>query len=39
VGWLDKRSGKLVPARVPGDAAHPVLAPAPGTYVVETPGA
>ena len=39
VGWLEKRSGKLVPARVPGDAAHPVLAPSPGTYVVETPSA
>lgn len=36
-GWLAKRSGKLVPARAPGDAAHPALAPAPGTYVVETP--
>ncbi len=33
--WLAERSGKMVPARVPGDAAHPVLAPAPGTYVRE----
>jgi len=32
-GWLAKRSGKMVPAREPGDAAHPSLGPAPGTYV------
>lgn len=31
--WLAKRSGKQVPARVPGDSTHPVLCPAPGTYV------
>jgi polyhydroxyalkanoate synthase len=31
--WLAKRSGPMVAARAPGDAAHPVLAPAPGTYV------
>ncbi len=31
--WLKKRSGKQVPAREPGDSAHPPLAPAPGTYV------
>ncbi|WP_397541404.1 class I poly(R)-hydroxyalkanoic acid synthase [Roseovarius salis] len=31
--WLRKRSGKKVPARAPGDAEHPPLAPAPGTYV------
>ncbi|MCR8547640.1 class I poly(R)-hydroxyalkanoic acid synthase [Salipiger sp. P9] len=31
--WLRKRSGKLVPARQPGDSAHPPLCPAPGTYV------
>jgi len=31
--WLRKRSGKKVDARVPGDADHPALAPAPGTYV------
>jgi polyhydroxyalkanoate synthase len=35
--WLAKRSGAKVPARTPGDSEHPVLAPAPGTYVVETP--
>ncbi|MEM1130042.1 MAG: class I poly(R)-hydroxyalkanoic acid synthase [Pseudomonadota bacterium] len=32
--WLRKRSGKQVPARSPGDSAHPELAPAPGTYVM-----
>ncbi|MFD3189534.1 class I poly(R)-hydroxyalkanoic acid synthase [Sedimentitalea sp. HM32M-2] len=31
--WLKARSGKQVPAREPGDSTHPVLAPAPGTYV------
>ncbi|MFN3663947.1 PHA/PHB synthase family protein [Yoonia sp.] len=31
--WLTPKSGKSVPARTPGDADHPVLAPAPGTYV------
>jgi len=31
--WLAKRSGKMVPARQPGDDEHPPLAPAPGTYV------
>ena len=36
--WLKPRSGKLVPARKPGaKESHPVLAAAPGTYVVETP--
>lgn len=35
--WLSPRSGKMVPARIPGDATHPVLAPAPGTYVVAQP--
>jgi polyhydroxyalkanoate synthase len=32
--WLAERSGRMVRARQPGDAAHPPLAPAPGTYVV-----
>lgn len=32
--WLARRSGKKVPARVPGTKSHPVLAPAPGTYVI-----
>ena len=36
--WLAKRSGKKVPARTPGDSTHPVLAPAPGTYVLSKPG-
>lgn len=35
--WLAKRSGPMVPARQPGDAAHPSLAPAPGTYVTAAP--
>ncbi len=33
--WLAERSGAMVPARVPGGAKHPVLGPAPGTYVSE----
>ncbi len=35
IEWLAKSSGKQVPARAPGDSDHPVLCPAPGTYVVE----
>ena len=35
--WLAERSGKWVHAREPGDADHPPLAPAPGTYVTEVP--
>ncbi len=35
--WLKKKSGAQVPAREPGDSGHPVLAPAPGTYVLEQP--
>ncbi|MFX0544101.1 PHA/PHB synthase family protein [Roseovarius sp. S1116L3] len=31
--WLKPRSGKLVPAREPGDSSHPALADAPGDYV------
>ncbi|MCM2561443.1 class I poly(R)-hydroxyalkanoic acid synthase [Lutimaribacter sp. EGI FJ00015] len=31
--WLARRSGKMVPAREPGDSTHPPLCPAPGTYV------
>ncbi|MYM56476.1 PHA/PHB synthase family protein [Thalassovita mangrovi] len=31
--WLRKRSGKMVPARTPGDSGYPALEPAPGTYV------
>ncbi|WP_425092595.1 PHA/PHB synthase family protein [Tropicimonas sp. S265A] len=36
-GWLARRSGKQVEARQPGDSTHPVLAAAPGTYVVSRP--
>ncbi|OSP54258.1 class I poly(R)-hydroxyalkanoic acid synthase [Pseudoruegeria sp. SK021] len=32
--WLSKRAGKQVPARDPGSDTHPVLAAAPGTYVL-----
>lgn len=31
--WLSKRSGKMIPARNPGDSGHEVLESAPGTYV------
>ena len=34
--WLKSRSGKKVPARVAGaKKSHPILCPAPGTYVKE----
>ncbi|GAA5071994.1 class I poly(R)-hydroxyalkanoic acid synthase [Roseibacterium beibuensis] len=33
--WLASRSGKQVAARVPGEGGYKVLAPAPGTYVLE----
>ena len=32
--WLAAKSGKQVPARIPGDSGYPVLTAAPGTYVV-----
>jgi polyhydroxyalkanoate synthase len=35
--WLSKRSGKKIPARIPGDSTNKVLGPAPGTYVVSQP--
>mgnify|MGYP001147163945 CR=1 FL=1 len=35
--WLRPRSGKMIAARPLGDSRHPVLAPAPGTYVTEIP--
>ena len=35
--WLAARSGEQVPARQPGDKDHPVLAPAPGAYVLAKP--
>ncbi len=38
IDWLKTRSGKMVPARSPGDAAHPPLAEAPGSYVSADPG-
>ena len=31
--WIKAQSGKMVPAREPGDSTHPALCPAPGTYV------
>ncbi len=31
--WLRPRSGEEIPAREPGDSAHPPLADAPGDYV------
>jgi len=37
--WLAERSGQMVKARAPGDSKHPVLAPAPGTYVSAKPKA
>ena len=37
--WLAERSGKRIAARALGDSAHPVLAAAPGTYVLERPEA
>jgi polyhydroxyalkanoate synthase len=36
--WLAAQSGGQTPARVPGDSTHPVLGPAPGTYVTAVPG-
>ncbi len=35
--WLAERSGEMVPAGDLGDKKHPILAPAPGTYVLESP--
>ena len=35
--WLGSRSGKQVPARIPGDGGREILAPAPGVYVTEDP--
>lgn len=35
--WIRPRSGRLIPARIPGDSSHKVLCEAPGTYVSETP--
>ena len=33
--WLAKRSGKMIPARYPGDDGQKILADAPGTYVTK----
>lgn len=33
--WLKKRGGKMIPARIPGEASHSVLCNAPGTYVAK----
>lgn len=35
--WLSKRAGAKVAARKPGGPQHPVLAEAPGTYVLQKP--
>ena len=35
--WLKGRSGKMIPAREPGDKAHPPLCAAPGEYVRSIP--
>ncbi|WP_298493851.1 class I poly(R)-hydroxyalkanoic acid synthase [uncultured Maritimibacter sp.] len=35
--WLASRSGDKRPAPALGDSSHPVLAPAPGTYVLARP--
>jgi polyhydroxyalkanoate synthase len=35
--WLAGQSGKMVPARTPGDSQHPALGPAPGSYVIAEP--
>ncbi len=36
--WLAERSGRQVPARQAGGPDHPVLGPAPGSYVTAVPG-
>ncbi|WP_159979112.1 PHA/PHB synthase family protein [Roseobacter cerasinus] len=33
--WLQKRAGKMIPARIPGDSSHSALCDAPGTYVAK----
>jgi len=35
--WLSGRSGAMVSPRIPGDASHPVIEPAPGSYVRQIP--
>ncbi len=35
--WLKARSGAMIEARSPGDSDHPVIEPAPGSYVTAKP--
>ena len=35
--WLAERAGAQVAARIPGDSTHPVIEPAPGSYVKTKP--
>jgi polyhydroxyalkanoate synthase subunit PhaC len=35
--WLAKQSGAQIKPRIPGDSTNPILAAAPGTYVISTP--
>ncbi len=35
--WLHGKSGKMIPARMPGDATYPSLGAAPGIYVTAKP--
>jgi len=35
--WLARRSGAMVPAREIGNATHPAIEPAPGSYVTAKP--
>ncbi|NOX40821.1 MAG: class I poly(R)-hydroxyalkanoic acid synthase [Alphaproteobacteria bacterium] len=35
--WLSRRSGAMVMARIPGDASHPVIESAPGSYIKHHP--
>lgn len=32
--WLSRRSGRLIPARIPGEGALPAIEDAPGSYVL-----
>lgn len=33
--WLEKRSGKMIPARIPGADGHKIISDAPGEYVAK----
>ncbi len=35
--WLAGRAGAMIAARIPGDSGHPVIEPAPGSYVTAKP--